>query len=111
MGVILVTVRAPGRPDFGARLLRTSYVLPVLLAFALVQIPLAFLVEALGEELIWVVLGSMIGLGLGGLVGCVVGLLMAGGILGWTEAPPGAGFAGRSAFAVCLAATIVMASR
>lgn len=109
VGAVVATVRGPGRADAGARLLRTSYALPALLVLVVLQIPLAVLARVLGEDLIYVVLGSMIGLGLAGLGGCLLGLIVAGSVLGWTEAPPGTGFAGRSAWAVLILATLVMA--
>ncbi len=62
VGVVLVTLRGPGRPDAGDRFMRMGFVLPGMLAFALIQLPLAFLVAVLGDELMWVVVGSMIGL-------------------------------------------------
>ena len=109
VGVVLVTLRGSGRPDAGARFMRMGFVLPALVAFALIQLPLAFLVAVLGYELMWVVVGSMIGLVVAGLGGSLLTLFVAGGILGWTEAPPGTGFAGRSSWAVFIVATLVMA--
>lgn len=110
VGVVRATLRGPGRTDVGSRLLRVACVLYVMLGFALVQIPLAFLVEALGEELIWVVVGSMIGLLVAGVGGSLLVIFVAGGVLGWTEVPPGTGSAGRSAWAILLVATIFMAA-
>ncbi len=109
VGVVVVTLRGPGRPDAGARLMRMGCVLPALVAFALAQVPLTFLVGALGDELVWVVVGSMAGLLVAGLGGSLLLLFVAGGILGWTEAPLGTGFAGRSAWAVFIVAMLVMA--
>ncbi len=99
VGAVIAARRGPGRTDAGARLLRTAGTLAALGVVALAQIPLLLLAAAIHFPLFFVVLGSMSGLvavGVGGAFGLA---LVAISLLGWTDAPPGTGLAGRCASA------------
>lgn len=67
-----------------------------------------FLVFVVGEELGWIVLGSVVGLVVGPVALALPLVLVAGGILGYTEAPTGTATWKRLAPAVMLVAVIAV---
>jgi len=101
--------RGPGRQDLGARILRTGFLLPAVLLVALAELPLLAIALIGDGDLVWVVVGSLIGLSLGGLGGSILVLFIAVGVMTWAAAPGGTSILARASGATLITSILVMA--